>query len=368
MTRPLQRRSVLALAGAGCLAPGAMAQPAGLRRLTRARGLSFGTAVRHDLLANDPAYAALVAREAELLVPEWEAKWDALQPEEGRFEFTNLRNIAMFARTHQQRVRGHALLWHIANPEWLPSALNEGEARAIGVMEAHFSTVLRETQSYIRDWDVLNEIISNPPGSDNPSPTQEDLRPTLWSRALGPSYIERALRMARGVDATLRLTINDYGVEADTPWAEAKRQRLLRVVRRLVERQVPLDAIGIQAHLQMRHAFRPEPLLAFLHALRDMGLAVLITELDVREPDQLAPSIEARDAAVADYAARFLSTAIEGGVRSVLTWGLTDRGSWLVEEPGVARGDGVRTRGLPFDDDLRPKPFHAALARVLGGG
>lgn len=71
---------------------------------------------------------------------------------------------------------------------------------------------------------------------------------------------------------------------------------------------------------------------------------------------------------MADYAARFLSTAIEGGVRSVLTWGLTDRGSWLVEEPGVARGDGVRTRGLPFDDDLRPKPFHAALARVLGGG
>jgi hypothetical protein len=104
------------------------------------------------------------------------------------------------------------------------------EARAIAVMEAHFGTVLAETQSYIRDWDVLNEIIANPPGSDNPSPTTDDLRPTIWSRALGPAYIERALRMARGLDATLRLTINDYGVEDDTPWAEAKRQRGAQVI------------------------------------------------------------------------------------------------------------------------------------------
>jgi endo-1,4-beta-xylanase len=364
----LPRRVALALAGATTFVPRAKAQPVGLRRLARRQGLSFGTAVRHNLLANDPAYAALVAREAELLVPEWEAKWDALQPEAGRFEFTNLRNIALFARTHQQKLRGHALIWHVANPPWLLAALNEGEARVIALMEAHFSTVLSETQSYIRDWDVLNEVIANPPGSDNPSPTSGDLRPTAWLQALGPTYIERALRMARGLDETLRLTLNDYGVEAATPWAEIKRQRLLRVVRRLIERQIPLDAIGIQAHLQMREPFRPEPFLAFLNALRDMGLAVLITELDVREPDQLAPSIAARDAAMADYVTRFLSTAVEGGVRSVLTWGLTDRGSWLGEEPGVARPDGVRTRGLPFDDELRPKAFHQALGRVLGGG
>jgi len=342
-------------------------QPDGLRRAARARGFTFGTAVRHDLLQADAAYAALVAREADMLVPEWEAKWDALQPAEGRFEFGPLRNIALFARTHQQRLRGHALLWHVANPAWLEPALAQGEARAAAILEAHLTAVLRETQSYIRDWDVLNEIISNPPGSDNPSPTSEDLRPTPWLRALGPNYPERVLRFARSLDATLRLTLNDYGVEADTPWAEAKRQRLLRQARRLVDRQVPLDAVGIQAHLQMRDPFRAEPFLAFVQALRAMGLAVLITELDVREPDQLAPSLAERDAAVADYVTRFLATATEGGVRTVLTWGLTDRNSWLGEEPAVARGDGQRTRGLPFDDALRPKPFHTALGQVLGG-
>jgi endo-1,4-beta-xylanase len=253
-------------------------------------------------------------------------------------------------------------------PPWLPAALAEGPRRAAAVMEAHLTAVLRETREAIRDWDVLNEVIANPEGSDNPSPTDGDLRPTPWLSALGPGYPERALRLARQLDPTLRLTLNDYGVEADTPHAEVKRQRLLRVVRGLVQRGAPLDAVGIQAHLQRRDPFRPEPFIAFLRALRELGLAVLVTELDVREPDALAPSLAERDAAVAEYAGRFLAAAIEGGVRSVLTWGLTDRDSWLVKEPAVARGDGAATRGLPYDEALQPKPLRAALARALGGG
>lgn len=362
----------LALTGmgmlAGCTAPAARAQEAPLRQVARARNIVFGSAVRADLLAADPALAALVAREAELLVPEWEGKWDALQPEEGRFDFAPLQAIIAFAQRHQQRVRGHALLWHIAMPGWLEAALREGPSRAAALLEAHFTAVLRETRTTIRDWDVVNEVISNPPGSDNPSATEGDLRPTPWLAALGPGYVERALRLARQLDPTLRLTFNDYGVEADTRHAEAKRQRLLRVVRALVQRGVPLDAIGIQAHLQMRDPFRPEPFIAFLRALRELGLAVLITELDVREPDQLAPTLAARDAAVADYTQRFLAASIEGGVRTILTWGLTDRDSWLVKEAGVARADGQLTRGLPFDDALRPKPMREAIARAMAAG
>lgn len=366
----IPRRAALAGLGAlpACAARPLGAQEAPLRLLARARGHVFGTAVRADLLAGDAELAALVAREAELLVPEWEAKWDALQPEEGRFEFSPLRAIIGFAQRHQQRVRGHALIWHAAMPAWLAAALAEGPRRAAALMEAHFTAVLRETREAIRDWDVLNEVIANPPGSDNPSDTNGDLRPTPWLAALGPGYLERALRLARQLDPTLRLTLNDYGVEADTPHAEAKRQRLLRVVRGLVERGSPLDAVGVQAHLQMRDPFRPEPFIAFLRALRELGLAVLVTELDIREPDSLAPSLAERDAAVAEYAGRFLAAAIEGGVRNVLTWGLTDRDSWLVKEPAVARTDGATTRGLPYDEALRPKPLRAVLAQVLGGG
>jgi endo-1,4-beta-xylanase len=362
----LERRPLLALAGAAFAGP-TWAQGPGLRQLARARGMSFGTAVRGQVLQDDPALAALVAREADLLVPEWEGKWDSLQPERGRFNFEPLRQVIRFAQANNQRVRGHALLWHVAMPPWLAPALREGASQANAILEEHITTVLRETRETIRDWDVLNEIISNPPGSDNPDPTDGDLRPTPWLAALGPGYAERALRLARQVDPTLRLTLNDYGVEADTPWAAAKRARLLRVVRGLIDRRCPLDAIGIQAHLQMREPFRAEPFIAFLRELRGLGLAILITELDVREPDQLAPTLAERDAAVAEYAGAFLDAAIAGGVRTILTWGLTDRDSWLVQEPGVARRDGQLHRGLPFDAELRPKPFRARLARIFAG-
>ena len=345
----------------------AFAQSPGLRDLARARGISFGTAVRAQVLNDDPALAAIVAREADVLVPEWEGKWDALQPERGRFDFAPLRQVLRFAQAHNQRVRGHALLWHVAMPPWLEPALREGASQAAAILEEHVGTVLRDTREGIRDWDVLNEIISNPPGSDNPDPTEGDLRPTPWLAALGPGYAERTLRLARAVDPTLRLTLNDYGVEADTPWAATKRARLLRVVRGLLDRGSPLDAIGIQAHLQMREPFRAEPFVAFLRELRGMGLAILITELDVREPDVLAPTLAARDAAVAEHAGIFLAAALEGGARTILTWGLTDRDSWLVQEPGVARRDGQTHRGHPFDAELRPKALRARMAQVFGG-
>ncbi len=360
----LPRRLAFGLAGAVLARPG-FAQSSGLRELARRRGISFGTAVQGQMLENDPALAALVAREADVIVPEWAAKWDSLQPERGRFDFAPLHQVLRFAQAHKQRVRGHALVWHVAMPPWLAPALAESRPAADAILETHITTVLRETRETIRDWDVVNEIISNPPGSDNPDPTEGDLRPTPWLAALGPGYVERALRLARQVDPTLRLTLNDYGIEADTPWAAVKRERLLRVVRGLLDRRCPLDAIGIQAHLQMREPFLAEPFITFLRSLRTLGLAILITELDVREPDILAPTMALRDAAVADFAGAFVNAAIEGGARTFLTWGLTDRDSWLVLEPGVARRDGQTHRGHPYDAALQPKAMRARLAQIF---
>ena len=370
MTEPrVARRLALGLAAAGCAPLRVPAQTGAaptLRAAARARGIVFGTAARIGVLRQDAALAALVAAEAELLVPEYEAKWGPLQPREGEFDFARLGDFVAFAGAAGQRLRGHCLVWHEGNPDWLTAALAEGPARARRVMEEHFRVVLGTTVNVMREWDVVNEMIANAPGSDNPSPAPGDLRDTPWLRALGPGYVELALRTARQLDRTLRLTINDYGVEADTPWAAEKRARLLRLVRGLLERGAPLDAVGIQAHMQMREPFRPEPFIAFIRALRALGLAVSLTELDVREPDVLAPTLEQRDALVAQYVEMVVRAAIEGGVRTVITWGLTDRDSWLVSLPAVARGDGFATRGHAFDAALRPKPFRDALIRAFG--
>lgn len=379
LSPPATRRGALGLLGgmAAGMLPATMGRPhsaraqstaLGLGQIARAQGLSFGAAVQEQYLANDPAYERAFTEEAGIVVPEWEAKWSTLQPEEGRFDSAPLDKILRWAQARGKPVRGHALVWHNALPDWAAAALGEGRDRALGVMAAHMDWVLNHTRAQIRDWDVVNEPIANPPGSDQPQSGPGTLRETPWLRALGSGYIETALRMARQRDPTLRLTLNEYGVEEDTPAAAEKRRRLLALLHSLLSRNVPLDAVGIQAHLQLSNPFNPEVFGAFLGDLRRMGLAVVITELDIRETWQAPQDIAQRDALVAERTEAFLSCALGAGVRTVLTWGLSDKYSWLATEPGVALPEGRIHRGLPFDGEWQRKPMWQALARGFGKG
>jgi endo-1,4-beta-xylanase len=371
----LPRRALAAGAAGLLLARGAWAQGFGpesapdrpLAEIAASRGFVYGTAVKASLLAEQPALAAIVARESGLLVPEYEAKWGALQPEEGRFETAPLDALLAWAAQARKPVRGHALVWHQDLPDWARAALAEGPRRARQVLEAHFTRVLAHTAPRIRDWDVVNEPVANPPGSDVPDTGTGELRDTPWLRALGPDYVAIALREARERDPGLRLTLNDYNVEADTPHAAEKRRRLLRLVRGLRERGVPLDAVGIQGHLQMREPFRPEPFRDLVRALRALDLQVLITEFDVREAQPVRGDFVARDAAVAARVHAFVSTALEAGVRTVLTWGVSDRWSWLARDPAVALPPGDVHRGLPWDWEGNRKAMWRALARAFLG-
>jgi endo-1,4-beta-xylanase len=366
---PLLLSPLLAQAAAGQSFSPASAPDRPLAEIATGRGMTFGCAVTAKLIADEPDFAALVAQEASLLVPEYEGKFAALQPEEGRFDTAPLDALLAWAAHFRKTVRGHALVWHQDLPPWAVAALGEGPRRARGVMDAHFDRVLSHTRARIRDWDVVNEPIANPPGSDVPEPAgnTSDLRDTPWLRALGPDYIAIALRAARDRDPLLRITLNDYGVEDDTPSSEEKRQRLLRLLRGLRGRNVPIDAVGIQAHLQLRNPFRPDQFRDFVRQIRALDLQVLITELDVREPRPPVGDFVARDQAVAMRVHAFASAAFEGGARTLLTWGISDRWSWLHREQAVALAAGDVHRGLPYDWELNRKPMWRALARAYLG-
>ncbi len=346
-----------------------MGQPIlpGLSTIARERGITFGTAVQGGLLASDKDYADAVRRETSALVPEYEGKWGALQPSEGAFDTQPLDTILSWAKANGQLVRGHALVWHESLPEWVQAALAEGPGRAMAVMETHIRTILAHTRAQIRDWDVVNEVIADPPGSDTPQTGDGVLRDSPFLRALGPRYIEEALRMARRAAPLLRLTLNEYGIEEDTPAAAEKRRRLLELVRDLLSRGVPLDAVGLQGHLQLAKPFRPEPLTALITTLRQAGLSVLITELDIRETWDAPQDLAARDKLVAERAYAFVSTALAAGVRTVFTWGLSDKYSWLTSNPAVAMPENRSHRGLPLDSSFRRNAMWDALARAFAG-
>ena len=71
-----------------------------------------------------------------------------------------------------------------------------------------------------------------------------------------------------------------------------------------------------------------------------------------------------RDRSVADAYRRYLDATLqEPAVVAVITFGLSDRYTWLQED--YPREDGAPRRPLPFDEGLRPKTAYRALTESL---
>src|SRR5580693_7897185 len=117
----ITRRALLAAGLGGFIAP-AFAQAQSLASLAAGRRLIFGTAAATYEL-RDADFPPLLAREAAMLVPEYEMKRHVVEPEPGRYDFSGIDTLMAFARAHGMAFRGHPLVWYNANPPWLEEAV-----------------------------------------------------------------------------------------------------------------------------------------------------------------------------------------------------------------------------------------------------
>jgi endo-1,4-beta-xylanase len=172
---------------------------------------------------------------------------------------------------------------------------------------------------------------------------------------LGADYLPVALRTAAAADPDARLVLNEYDVEFKGPRFAARRKALVELLRSLRNRSVPLHAVGLQAHLFADREIDRDGLQGLLAEISALKLDVLITELDVIDYE-LPGRVSERDAMVAGVATRFLETVCEVvRPKAILTWGLSDRYTWVPTY--FKRRDGMPNRPLPLDADLKPKPL-----------
>jgi endo-1,4-beta-xylanase len=313
-----------------------------------------GTAVRLDALRRDPAYRDTFLREFDALTPENEMKMQALQPRRGVFDFTAADALVAFAREHRKRVRGHALVWGLQLPLWLAApSLSSGvdglltavggwrRAALLGIMRHHIETVVRHFAGDVAEWDVVNEPLA-PTGA---------LADNLWRHSIGDDYVEQALRFAHAADPAAKLFINEYGVEGPGP----KLEGLVRLVRDLRARGVPLDGVGLQAHTHILGFHDEATLTETMRRLAALGVELQVTEMDVGTSvlDGTVAQRLTRQAAAYGAAARACN-AVRACTRFT-TWGFTDRLSWL----------GPAEMALPFDAQYRPKPAYGAVRSAL---
>lgn len=311
------------VAGVVTLLPSAGAATLGTQAAPSGR--YFGTAVAAGRLG-DSTYSAILDREFNMITPENEMKWDAIEPSRGNFNFGPADQIVNHAMAHGQRMRGHTTVWHSQLPSWVSSI---GDANTLrSVMNNHITTEMTHYKGKIYAWDVVNEAFAD--GS-----TQH--RSSVFQNVLGNGFIEEAFRTARAADSSAKLCYNDYNIEN---WSDAKTQGVYSMVKDFRSRGVPIDCVGFQSHFGTGGP--PSSFRTTLSNFAALGVDVQITELDIAQasPTHYANTVNA-----------CLSVARCTGIT---VWGIRDSDSWRSGESP-----------LLFDNNGNPKAAYTAVMNAL---
>jgi endo-1,4-beta-xylanase len=315
-----------------------------LRNAGMSSGILTGCAVDIQRLRDTPAYTTLIAAQLDMVGAENAMKFGPMRPTPDTFFFTDADYLVDFAQKNGMKIRGHNFIWHQQLPDWFGNYVTTANAQA--VLVKHIETVGGRYAGRIHSWDVVNEAIETNDGLPG------GLRNSVWQQRL-PGYIDIAFTTARRVDPRALLIYNDYGLEGEDGGSNAKRIAVLNLVQGMKQRGVPIDGVGIQSHIAAGGQYGAG-LTNFIQQIGKMGLKVLITELDVSDRN-LPAAIDQRDQAVAKTYGDYLTlTLANPNVIAVVTWGITDKYTWL--NPFAARADKLPQRCLPFDENYQAKP------------
>ncbi|GAA1968211.1 lectin [Catenulispora subtropica] len=310
-----------------------------LRGLAEAQNRYFGTALTDGNL-NNSTLTNVAGAQFDMVTPGNEMKWDTTEPSNGGYNFGPGDQIVTWAKSHNDRVRGHNLVWHSQLPGWV-SSLPSNQVQ--GAMEAHITTEATHYKGQLYAWDVVNE------------PFNEDgsLRQDVFFNAMGTGYIADALRTAHAADPNAKLYLNDYNIEGQN----AKSNGMYNLAQSLLAQGVPLNGIGFESHFILGQV--PSSMQANMQRFADLGLDVAVTELDDRIT--LPASSANLQQQAADYAAVVKDCLAVSRCVGVSQWGVGDADSWI---PGTFPGQGAATM---YDQNYQPKPAYNATVTALGG-
>lgn len=251
--------------------------------------------------------------------------------------------------------RLHNMVWGSQNPNWLLAI--KDAATLIDVMGAHIAGVLGPLANVSYAVDVVNEAVADG-GAElyKPSPP--------WYPAV-PDYVERAFRLAdatrkASANPAVKLFYNEYGAEG----SGAKSDKVYGMLKDFVSRGVPVDGVGLQMHISVDGSPSEAELSANIARLVALGLEVHVTEMDVRcvppcGADRLATQATIYAGVVKACKDNSAATAPsgKGGCKSVETWGLTDRHTWITD---FDNPNHVDEKPLQFDVNYNKKPCFAS--------
>lgn len=295
----------------------------------------------------------LILEHFNSLTAENEMKPFSLQPKENVFDFSKAEKMVKVSKENNKLLRGHTLMWHNGNPDWIFSENGEPLSRdtAINRMKKHINNVLDYYDGIAYGWDVVNEVIG-----DNDQPP---LRQTPWLKAIGEDYLEIAYKTAREHKSGIKLYCNDYN-ECDP----IKRGRICDLIKSLNSKEKLVDGFGMQGHYNIYHP-NMDMVRESIEAYAALDIEIQVTELDVSifrfEDDTKyeTPPQELLDKQADYYGELFkIYREYKKYITSVILWGVADDATWLSNFPFRGR----KNWPLLFDDNHQPK---SAFSKII---
>lgn len=222
------------------------------------------------------------ARQFNMMVCENEMKMDALQPNQGEFTYGSADQLVSLARQNNMAVRGHCLVWHQQQPQWLSSDGKKNDknwtrAQALDIMKNHITNVMKHYKGKVVEWDVVNECLDDDQSVIRTNPEGYTLRQSVWQRAIGDDYIDSAFVYAHRADPSAVLYLNDYDVEMQ---GKAKAVAFYNLAMRLKQQGIPIDGVGLQCHFSVGEVDSVK-LASTFQRFAEADMKCIITELDM---------------------------------------------------------------------------------------
>jgi len=293
--------------------------------------------------------SALIVREFNSVTPENDMKMGLIHPSENVYNWKNADAIVDFAVRHHIKIRGHNLCWHNQEAAWMfkgPNGQPVTKELLLQRLKDHIFAVAGRYKGKIYAWDVVNEAV------DDSDDTTQIYRKSNWYKiCYGIDFIEAAFRYAHKADPNAKLYYNDYNSEHPV-----KREKIYKMLKKLIADQVPIDGVGMQAHWKLNDP-SPEELRKALDEITSLGLKIQITEMDITihlpkpppapgtvpsvattTPDSgYTPELEAKQ--IAQYKMAFdIFRQYKKFITSVTFWNVSDRSSWLDMRGGGLMG------------------------------
>ena len=272
--------------------------------------------------------------------------------------------FANFARENNLKVRGHTLVWHSQTPA---SFFTDDEGNKLNKeqlyerMENYMTAVMNRYKDVTFCWDVVNEALSDYEGSIYRTASP-------WYEVCGKDFIAQAFRTAHKVNPDVELIYNDYNVVNP-----AKLDRAITMLKELVDADVPIDGVGLQAHWS--NDITAEMLQTAIDRISALGLKIQITELDITTytsyhgdgAKSQVQETQPYSPVVADKLAETYKSLFEvlvknsDKIESVTFWGLNDNRTWLNGFPVRGRRD----YPMLLDGEMKPKKAYFEVKSVF---